>query len=113
MTVTTVGIDRILAGLDGAIERGVVRGAGFIADLAAQLAPEKTGALKASIRVEDGDSPTSRKVIAGDDGVDYAAFVEFGTSNPNYPAQPYMIPAREAIDVTAEVAVEVKKLVSG
>jgi HK97 gp10 family phage protein len=108
MTVNTAGMDRIRAGLPEAIETGIERGANLIADVARQLSPVDTGALRDSIRVEGGDDALSRKVIAGGDGVDYAAFVEYGTSVS--PAQPYMTPAKEAIDVQAEVAAEIRKL---
>lgn len=111
MSVNTAGLDRIRAGLSGAIERGVVRGANLIADLAQQLAPVSTGALQASIHVEAGDQPTSRRVVAGGGAVDYAAYVEYGTAAS--PAQPYMTPAKEQINVQQEVADEVRKLTSG
>ncbi len=109
MTVNTRGMDAIIAGLPGAIEQGVERGANLIADLARQLAPEDSGDLKRSIHVDDGDDALSRRVIAD---MPYAAFVEYGTSNPNYPAQPYMTPAKEQINVETEVAAEVRKLIA-
>lgn len=111
MTINTRGMDAIRRGLPDAIGRGVERGAQHIADLAQQLAPVDTGALRDSIRVEPGDSPTSRKVIAGGGAVTYAAHVEYGTASS--PAQPYMTPAAEQIDVEAEIADEVRRLVRG
>lgn len=108
MTITTTGFDRIRAGLPDAIDRGVERGANLIVDLARQLAPEKTGDLKRSIEVLPGPRPLSRNVVAG---MPYAGYVEFGT--PFSDAQPYMTPARRAIDVQAEVSAEVRKLVQG
>lgn len=109
MTVNTAGLDRIRAGAAEAIETGIERGANMIADLARQLAPEDSGELKRSIRVEDAAHALARKVVAG---AEYAAFVEYGTSNPNYPVQPYMTPAKEQIDVQAEVNIEVRKLIT-
>jgi HK97 gp10 family phage protein len=109
MTINTRGLDAIRAGLPGAIEAGVVRGAGFIQDLAQQLSPVDTGALRASIHVAAGDTQTSRKVVAGGGAVDYAAYVEYGTSRS--PAQPYMTPAARAINVQQEVASEVRALI--
>lgn len=111
MTVNTAGLQAIRAGLESAVEAGVERGANLIADLARQLVPVDTGALQASIRVEDGATPTSRTIVAGGGAVDYAAFVEYGTANS--PAQPYMTPAKEQIDVATEVAAEVSKLIKG
>lgn len=111
MTVNTRGMDAIRRGLPGAIERGVERGAQHIADLARQLAPVDTGALRDSIHVESGDTPTSRKVIAGGGAVTYAAHVEYGTANS--PAQPFMTPAIAQIDVEIEIADEVRRLVEG
>lgn len=108
MTVTTTGFDRIRAGLPDAIDLGVERGANLIADVARQLAPVDTGELKASIEVQDGPQPLSRTVVAG---AAHAAFQEFGTSIME--AQPSMTPARRAIDVQAEVLIEVRKLVGG
>lgn len=61
-----------------------------IADLAKQLVPVDTGALRQSI----GAVPvSSEKVIvgAGNGAVDYAAHVEYGTSTQA--AQPFLTPA--------------------
>lgn len=108
MPIDTRGFDRIRAGLPEAIERGIERGAGFIADLAQQLAPVDTGELRASIHVEAGAHALARRVVAS---AGHAAFVEFGTRDSE--AQPYLTPARRQIDVGAEVAIEVRKLVQG
>jgi HK97 gp10 family phage protein len=108
MPVDTRGFDRIRAGLPDAIERGIERGANLIADLARQLAPVDTGELRSSISVEDGAHPLARRVVAS---AGHAAFIEFGTSVSE--AQPYLTPARRQIDVQAEVAIEVRKLVQG
>jgi len=50
-----------------------------------------TGRLKGSIVAEAQGKDT---VIVAPH-TDYAQYVEFGTSNPNYPAQPYMKPGFE------------------
>jgi len=114
MSVDTSGMDRIRAGLPDAIERGIVSGADMIADVARQLVPVLSGDLQGTIRVEMGRQQLARRVVAGgQNGVDYAAAVEYGTSNPNYPAQPYMTPAKNAIDVAREIALEVGKLIEG
>lgn len=101
-------IGAIRAGLRAATGRGVQRAAEHVADLARQLTPVDTGALRASIRVEAGPSETSRAVVAGGSGVDYAVFVEYGTSR--MAAQPFMTPAAKAIRVDVEVAAELDAL---
>lgn len=93
--------------ITAAAARGVHRAAGFVADLARQLAPVDTGALRASIRVTP-DAPALRvEVQAGGASAPYAAYVEYGTSRS--PAQPYLTPAARAINVRREVAAEIKK----
>lgn len=110
MALNDAGITAFLAGLDPAIDTGARRGAGFVKDLSQQLAPEDRGDLKRSHRVEPGEKPGAYRVIAGggDTGVNYAHIVELGDpDNPNYPAQPYMGPAADAIDVALEIAEDV------
>lgn len=104
------GFRRLAAGEAAAIDRGVKRAAEFVADLAQQLAPEQTGALKASVRVRPGPEPGVYLVTfgGGDTGVDYATFVEYGTHAS--PAQPYLTPALREIDVAKEIAEELKAL---
>lgn len=116
MTVTTAGIDRILAGLPDAIDRGVERGANLIADVERQIAPYDAKAthkhLNESIEVQEGPYPLSRNVVAGVGLPDGRAYwQEFGT--PYMDAQPYAAVARREIDVRAEVLIEVRKLVGG
>lgn len=108
---------RIKHGLFPAISRGLYRGARYIRDVSTQLAPVDEGDLRSSGRVEpdhEGDD-TYRIIFGGIPGphkfVDYAAYVEKGTSNPNYPAQPYLRPAAKAIDVKKEVIDEIRKLI--
>ncbi len=101
----------IAAGVGPAIDRGVHRGATYIKDLAVQLAPEKTGALKASGHVEPAspDGSGTAKVIFD---VEYAATVEYGRSDlPEYPAQPFVAPAVKTIKVKKEVQAELRALI--
>jgi HK97 gp10 family phage protein len=107
------GIRRMRKDAPAAIDRGVARGAGFIADLAEQLAPEDEGDLKATVRVEGVEGSGRRTVVAGGQSgpnkfVDYPAHVEYGT--PDSPAQPFMTPAAKAINVSKEVKAELRKL---
>jgi len=116
MTVNTAGLDRIRNGLPEAIEMGVERGANLIADLARQLAPYDGTAqhkhLNESIEVQDGPHALARTVVAGVGLPDIRAVVqEYGGRFMD--AQPYMTPAKEQIDVQAEVNIEVRKLIRG
>ena len=87
--------------LKRALEEALEEIAEKIRDDAKDLVPVDTGSLRKSIRVEkEGELQVS--VIAGDGGVinprtgrevDYAGFVEFGTSRMS--PQPYMQPALE------------------
>ena len=108
MLVTT-GFDRFLAGVDAAIDRGVHRAATMVADLAVQLAPEDTGDLKRSGHVEP-DAPNGSGVATVVFDVPYAHYVEYGTSNPTYPAQPFLGPAVHEIDLKREIAQELRDL---
>lgn len=102
-------IPAIRAGLRDATARGVRRAAGHVADLARQLAPIDTGALRRSIRVEDGTTDTQVAVTAGRGLADIRAIAqEFGTVYQ--PAQPYMTPAARAIKPEIEVAAELQAL---
>lgn len=108
-------IPAIIAGLPGATDRGVHRAAGMVHDLATQLAPEDTGALKASGRVEpeEPNGGGTYQVIfgGGNSGVDYALYVEFGNDNPNYPAQPFLTPAAREIKPVLEIKAELLALI--
>jgi HK97 gp10 family phage protein len=66
--------------------------------------PVATGALKATLRVEERDGETL--VVAGDESVDYARFVEFGPDN-----EPFLRPAAD--ESTNEVTQIIGKLVGG
>lgn len=80
---------------------GVASAAGMVADLARQLCPVDTGALRASIRVEPAAPALVMHVKAGGGAVDYAQWVEWGNSRSA--AQPFLTPAARAISVSAEV----------
>lgn len=90
-------LDRALEALPDAMERDAERalddGAARVAALAKALAPQDTGALVSTIRVER-TGPLARRVVAGGpettkSGVDYAAIAEHRT--------PFMKPAVAAL----------------
>ena len=104
-------IPAVRARLAAAQSRGVARAAGMVLDLAQQLCPVDTGALRASGRVEpEGPAPVVR-VVFGGGRVGYARFIEFGTARSA--AQPFLTPAARAIDVRLEVAKEVSDYLKG
>lgn len=77
----------------------VVRGAAFLCQrVARQKAPVDTGFLRNSITVGGiyGEAllPGALAAQVGPEAA-YGGFVEFGTSNPAYPVQPYLTPAAE------------------
>lgn len=98
----------IAARVSGARDRGVLAAATHVRDLARQLCPVDTGALKASGRIEPETPAPKIRVIFGGGDVDYAAFVEYGTAAS--PAQPFLTPAAQAISVTVEVAREIREI---
>lgn len=105
----------IAAGVQAAIDKGVHQAATHIEDLATQLAPEDTGALKRSGHVEPErpDGSGLAKVVFGGGDVGYAAIVELGDpDNTNYPAQPYLTPAVREIDIGKEVGAQIRDLVA-
>lgn len=115
MTLRKNNLTALRRGLNGAIDRGVERGAGHIKDLAQQLCPVDEGDLKSTIRVEGEGGSRRRQVKAGgisgpNKYVNYAPYVEYGTARS--PAQPFMHPAADAIDVGAEVQIEIRSLLS-
>jgi len=63
-----------------------------IEELARELVPVDTGALKASIEAQQ-ESPYRWVVTAGNEAVDYAEYVENGTTRQ--PPQPYLTPAAD------------------
>lgn len=110
------GLIAFVEGVEEAFEAGNDRAANFVADLARQLCPVDEGDLRGTIRVEDGQQPTTRLILAGDpsatrdDGrpVDYAPHVEYGTASS--PAQPFMTPAANAIRPELEITSELQAL---
>lgn len=92
--------------IEAAAARGVARAGGYIVDLARQLCPVDTGALRASIRLEPAQPELRMAVKAGGGAVTYAHYIEYGTSRS--PAQPFLTPAARAINVGREVAAEIK-----
>lgn len=114
MALKKAGLVRFKREIGNACDRGVETAAGYVADLASQLAPYDETAnhkhLNESIVVRGTKGSRKRKVVAGD-GLDdlRAPAQEFGTAD--MPAQPYLTPAAEAIDVKREVQKEVQALV--
>lgn len=92
-----------------AAAEGVAKAGGYIVDLARQLVPVDTGALKASIRLEPEQPALQMTVKAGGGTVTYAAHVEYGTSRS--PAQPFLTPAARAINVRKEVAKAIREAI--
>ena len=102
-------IPQTRAAIIDAASRGVARAGGYIVDLAQQLCPVDTGALRGSIRLEPSEPAPVMAVKAGGGTVDYAGFIEYGTSRSA--AQPFLTPAAKAISVAKEVRAEIKKAV--
>jgi HK97 gp10 family phage protein len=107
------GLQRFRREIKSAVDRGVETAAGYVADLASQLAPYDGAAshkhLNESIEVRGAVGSGKRQVVAGVGLPDIRAVAqEYGTALS--PAQPYMTPAAEAIDVSAEVAKAIEKL---
>lgn len=116
MALNLSRLESIIAGLPGAVDRGNHRAATYVKDLAVQLAPEDSGALKASGRVdpERPDGSGQARVVFGGGAVTYARVVEQGNPDqPNYPAQPYLRPAQQAIDLKREILAELRALLRG
>lgn len=109
MPLDLSGLKRIRAGLDAAIDAGATQAATHVNELAAQLAPQDSGALSASGEITQTGSG-SYSVSFGNGLPDArAVFQEYGTVNQS--AQPYLTPALEAIDVEAEIAKKIKDLI--
>ena len=79
------------------ITEGLKEGAESIHDLARQLAPEDSGELKNSGKVEVIDDFTVEVSFGNDLNDDRAAAQEYGTVY--MPAQPFLTPAAKEIDV--------------
>lgn len=92
-------LDKIINGLDAAIDDALLTMAELCAEYAAHEAPVRTGALRASI--EPVEAFGGYFVRAG---AKHAPYVEFGTSR--MAAQPYMEPAGQRMNVNAQKVVE-------
>jgi HK97 gp10 family phage protein len=86
-------LNNLITTLPARVDAIAARGAGQTAKSARALVPVRTGALRASIRVER--SGVGHAVRAGGGAVDYAAYVEFGTRR--MAARPYLRPALESV----------------
>src|SRR5581483_100707 len=116
MALKKAGLARVRREIRDAIDRGVETAAGYVADLASQLAPYDETAnhkhLNESIEVRGDKGSRKRKVVAGVGLPDARAiYNEYGTEY--MAAAPYMGPAAEAIDVGQEVKAEIQKLIKG
>jgi len=116
--LTKNNLPKIRKGLKPATARGIGRAAGYVADLARQLAPYDNDPerapgphLRDTIQVEGEDGDTRRAVTAGRGLDDPRAVVnEFGGTTIDFPAQPYMTPAAEAITPEVEIKKELLDL---
>lgn len=54
------------------------------------LVPTDTHDTQNSIMIRPGDS--ANEILIGP-STDYAPYIEYGTSNPNYPIQPFVVPS--------------------
>ncbi|MBK8772186.1 MAG: HK97 gp10 family phage protein [Rhizobiales bacterium] len=98
MTLKLSRWDRLQTNVDAACDRGVFQAATMVADLAAQLAPVDTGELRDSGSVHPS-APNGTSTYDVRFTADHARFVEYGTTDPSYPAQPFLGPAVRAIDI--------------
>lgn len=85
--------DRLVSGPDSEVGKDLKRRANRVERAAKRAAPVDTGRLRSSITNELGAEGSDLVARIGTD-VEYAAFVELGTSRA--PAQPYLRPALDA-----------------
>lgn len=97
MTVKVTGFDKLLAKLDripkaseGKVRDQVKRSTINVQREARRNAPVDTGRLRSSIRFKVSDEGFTGQVFSD---VEYAAFVEFGTSRIG--SRPFLVPAWE------------------
>ena len=113
MALKKAGLVRFRREIGAACDRGVETAAGYVADLASQLAPYDAAAdhkhLNESIVVRGAKGSRKRQVVAGDGLAGYPRDCA-GVWHRRQSAQPYLTPAAEAIDVKREVAQEIAKL---
>lgn len=115
VSVKIGGLRTLSNDLNEALDRGAKNGAELVADLERQLAPyDETAShkhLNESIEVQRGPGSGTWIVVAGVGLPDERAIhQEYGTQY--MPAQPYVHPAMEAIDLELEMKREVQKLIS-
>ncbi len=112
MALNITGLATFAAGIEEAIAKGVEDTADQIVDTAQSIVPVRTGALRDSIHAEPTGDPDAWRVIAGSDDVEYAPFVEYGTSR--MAAQPFLTPAVEQHrgDLEANIERRLKELAS-
>lgn len=97
-------------GLQAAINQGLGQAATHVGDLAQQLAPIDTGELRDS-KIVEPVAPGRWRVSFGRGLPDIRAVAqEYGTRSS--PAQPYLTPAAEQIDVDLEVGKAVAALIA-
>lgn len=81
---------RIIRNVEESATRIITETANDVLDIAQQLVPVDTGALRQSGRVE-AVSPTHVRIVFGNEQVTYAGLIEFGSSRSA--AQPFLTPA--------------------
>ena len=89
-------LPKLAASLPQTLRQANYETAKDVSSLGTQLAPEDTGDLKGSGRVEPDAPADVNAAVWGGGAVDYAGYQEFGT--PEMEAQPYARPAADAID---------------
>ena len=101
-----------------AMSRGLRAAADEIVERADASVPVATGDLQSTGRVIQDPGDLRAQVVYGGqtgaatgDDVDYAAYVEHGTST--MAAQPYLAPAVATVDLRAHIDAEVAKLIRG
>jgi HK97 gp10 family phage protein len=114
VTCTIEGTERLkakLKRLQGAINSSDAKQIGIaggkpVVDYARSIVHVITGNLRDTIHVEESDEAGVAQVVAGGDGVDYAADEEFG--NSRRPPHPYLRPAVDATKSTVRTAMRQK-----
>ena len=82
-------LPQIATSIDAAVKEAIRETAVFILVLVKIYCPVDTGALQKSYTFQEAEG---LKLLIGS-ALLYSIFVEFGTSNPNYPVQPHLVPA--------------------
>jgi len=101
ITFDNSGFIRVKVHILSDVPGALLQGAKDIVDLASQLAPEDTGDLKRSGRIEQ-KSKNVIEISFGNDLPDERAIAqEYGTSV--MPAQPYLTPALREVDILFHV----------